>query len=254
MHQFTAHVAEQIGWYVYALRDPRDLRIFYIGKGRGNRVFDHAQAADFIADDDLTALGPKLALIREIHDTGRDVECFIIRHGLASEEVAYAVEASVLDTLALLDPIEEDSQNPYFSLKNLVNGHHSATRGLASIATVAAIYEAPPAPPITMPSLLIKIPGLWTPSMSDDDLYNATRQWWKLGSRRKNAKYAFAVSHGVIRAVYAIDQAAWMSDEKSGRWSFEGKPSTDLASDYLNRSVRHLYKRGQANPIYYQNC
>jgi hypothetical protein len=41
---FSPVVAERIGWYVYALRDPRDGRLFYVGKGVGNRVFQHAQA------------------------------------------------------------------------------------------------------------------------------------------------------------------------------------------------------------------
>lgn len=27
--------------YVYALRDPRDGKIFYIGQGENNRIFDH---------------------------------------------------------------------------------------------------------------------------------------------------------------------------------------------------------------------
>ncbi|GAA1482383.1 hypothetical protein GCM10009624_28230 [Gordonia sinesedis] len=50
--EFSARVAEQLGWYVYALRDPRDNRVFYIGKGKGNRVFAHANAVDFASVDD----------------------------------------------------------------------------------------------------------------------------------------------------------------------------------------------------------
>lgn len=37
----SPYVAEQLGWYVYLLRDPRDAEVFYVGKGRGNRVFAH---------------------------------------------------------------------------------------------------------------------------------------------------------------------------------------------------------------------
>jgi len=34
-------VAERLGWYVYRLIDPRNGETFYVGKGRGNRIFQH---------------------------------------------------------------------------------------------------------------------------------------------------------------------------------------------------------------------
>ena len=34
-------VAEKVRSYVYALRDPRDGRIFYVGKGKGARINSH---------------------------------------------------------------------------------------------------------------------------------------------------------------------------------------------------------------------
>lgn len=40
---FKSSVIEALGYYVYCLVDPRDNRIFYVGKGRGNRVFEHVQ-------------------------------------------------------------------------------------------------------------------------------------------------------------------------------------------------------------------
>ena len=43
--EFNAYIQEKLGWYVYCLRDPRDKKIFYIGKGKGNRVFAHANNA-----------------------------------------------------------------------------------------------------------------------------------------------------------------------------------------------------------------
>ena len=39
---FPEGVAEQLKWYVYRLIDPRNGETFYVGKGKGNRVFAHA--------------------------------------------------------------------------------------------------------------------------------------------------------------------------------------------------------------------
>ena len=38
----TAYAEEQLGYYVYALRNPLDGKVFYIGKGVGRRVLAHA--------------------------------------------------------------------------------------------------------------------------------------------------------------------------------------------------------------------
>ena len=46
---FKQSVIEGLKYYFYALVDPRDNRIFYVGKGTGNRVYQHAQAA--LTDD-----------------------------------------------------------------------------------------------------------------------------------------------------------------------------------------------------------
>ena len=256
---FSAHVVEQIGWYVYALRNPIDGRVFYVGKGKGNRVFAHAEHAQ---SDTHTVMSQKLGVINSIHEAGKEVDTFIIRHGLATEKLAYEIEASVIDTLRLLDP---DLDNDWFGLTNLVLGHQASTRGLASTEVVASLYDAPQAADITVPALLIKIPGLWTPTMSSDALYEATRQWWKIGPKRHKAKYAFAVNHGVIREAYQIDRwepgwhkgDEWLTEHQPGpphRWRFTGHVDQHLAAQYRNTSVKHLFKPGEANPIRYLNC
>lgn len=43
--------------------------------------------------------------------------------------------------------------------------------------------------------------------MTPLELYEATRGTWKLGERRKGARYAFALFEGVVREVYEIE--AW---------------------------------------------
>ena len=37
--EFDDLAATKIGWYVYALRDPRNNQVFYIGKGKRNRWY-----------------------------------------------------------------------------------------------------------------------------------------------------------------------------------------------------------------------
>lgn len=41
INEFPPGVMEHLGWYVYRLIDPRDGSTFYVGKGKGNRVFAH---------------------------------------------------------------------------------------------------------------------------------------------------------------------------------------------------------------------
>lgn len=265
---FSPLATEALDFYVYGLIDPRDGRLFYVGKGKGDRVFSHVSHARALVDDDVSTLGEKLELIKEIHDQGLEVEKYVIRHGLDCES-AYEVEASLIDMLRLLSQKNDD--NDLFSLKNAVLGHHSSKRGLIGVDAIQAHFCTEIAPPIDEPSILIRIPRLWTPLIGQrrdgDELYEATRQWWKIGQRRTHAKYAFSVSRGIIRQVYEIqpgsweagsydaDTGSWNTAAPSGkiRWRFAGYPASEM-EHYLDTSVAHLFKRGEVSPIRYVNC
>jgi hypothetical protein len=227
-------VAEFIGFYVYALRDPRDKRVFYVGKGQGGRVLSHVREAGASTANERE----KLRRIREIEADGRHVEHLFLRTHLSSEE-ALVVEQAVIDAY-------KASGLP---LTNLVSGHDSSTYGLASVETVVAEFSALPAPGSTEPTLLFVINKSWRPDMGEDEVYFYTRGHWIVSAEtRTKARYAFGVAHGIIRGTYKID--SWFPSEQKGeerRWGFHGKPAPEMAH-FIGTSVRRFNLEGKQNP------
>jgi hypothetical protein len=116
-------VERHLGSYVYLLVDPRDGRVFYVGKGEGGRCFQHLAEARTTRADSLGDY-TKLRTIREIEASGRAVRIDILRHGLTPEE-ALVVESAAIDLLGLDD------------LANRVRGRHSRDLGRTSRSTPA---------------------------------------------------------------------------------------------------------------------
>jgi hypothetical protein len=117
--EFPTTVSERLGHYVYILKDPRDGKIFYIGRGKGNRVFDHVRC-----DLDGVEVFDKLDIIREIHSYNLDVDYSILRHGL-TEKMSYEVEEAAIDLMGL------------DSLKSGVVSH----RGIKGIDDIISLYD-----------------------------------------------------------------------------------------------------------------
>lgn len=65
-NKFTPEVESKLQYYVYALVDPRTDQIFYVGKGVGNRVFQHIADAE---NKNAYSTSEKLDQIRAIHAT-----------------------------------------------------------------------------------------------------------------------------------------------------------------------------------------
>ena len=118
---------------------------------------------------------------------------------------------------------------------------------------------------VTDPVILIRINRLYRDGMTEDELYDATRSCWKLGSRRNRAKYALAVFEGVVREVYEI--GGWheggttpcksgihKKPRTEGRWEFTGRMAEEsVRSRYVGRSVAAYFTQGQQNPVKYVN-
>ena len=163
---FSQAVIEQLDHYVYFLQDPRSNKVFYVGKGIENRVFNHIDCA--IEADSETE---KLEIIREIKESGNNVKRFILRHGL-TEKAAFEVEASLIDFVGMN------------SLSNIQGGHYSADYGLKTVEEISAIYEAEELS-TNEPIMLININRLYFREMTENELYDATRKAWVLGKERR---------------------------------------------------------------------
>lgn len=239
MKQFSQRVIEGIGYYVYILRDPEN-RLFYVGKGKGNRVFQHLYCAL-----ESPMQSDKLDRIREIVQSGKQVQHYILRHGLNSEKEALEIESACIDLLGL------------DNLTNEVAGHKTMERGLKSIDEINQFYDAEPVD-IIEPSIIININRLFDRFMKPEELYNATRSSWILGKKRNEAKYAIAAYRGLVREIYKIDR--WneveVKNEETNkikvRWEFEGIIAEPIIRDkYINKSLGKYIVKGGQNPIRY---
>lgn len=244
MDRFSALATECLGWYVYLLRDARTGGIFYIGKGRGDRAFQH-EAAAMSAVDHPELQSAKSARINDIAAAGSHVQVDVLRHGISSEPQAYEVESAAIDLVNMLSP---------GTLLNVVLGHHHAQRGLMAAEEIEALHAAPPAPRLTVPVILVSLNRLWRPDATDAELENITKVWWNTrGVRRDSAKYVFGVHNGVVRTIYrphnwherVQGDRDWEDDiDKSPRWGFDPAPAPEM-TEYLRTSVARFLTNNQ---------
>lgn len=81
------------GYYVYLLCDSRSGRIFYVGKGKGRRRYDHVSEAKNLRFSEGNAR--KHREILEILDAAGVVECPVFQDGL-TESDAFALERALI--------------------------------------------------------------------------------------------------------------------------------------------------------------
>lgn len=223
-------------YYVYRLVDPRNLQTFYIGKGCGDRVFQHANGVvKKIAlglDEEIISLKEKL--IKEIISAGKKVLPIIHRRGLTQKE-ALEVEAALIDA--------------YPGLTNVQRGY-GIDRGVITVDDFCAMYNTPVFSEPNEKYVIIKT----TPHViqMNGDLYEAIRKSWRAKlTKAKKYKYVLAVVNGIVREVYEV--SSW-SQNLYGRIEFQGKPTNDpIALSVKNKRIPDYYrKRGVANPFMYK--
>ncbi|MCL2501096.1 MAG: hypothetical protein FWE90_12300 [Defluviitaleaceae bacterium] len=241
--EFSTEVINEIGIYVYRLIDPRSGNTFYVGKGKGNRMFAHINGAlAFEGDED--EISEKIGTIREIHQSGLEVIHVIHRHGL-DNNTAFEVEAALIDAFP--------------GLSNETGGRGSRERGVMNALQIQNIYKAEVLEEITDKCIIIKIKQ-WSIDRYNgsfaDAIYEATRAAWKMSIvKAKKAEYILSVMDGVIKAVY--HDLEWsVHEERKPRLEFIGKEAPDhIKIKYIGKRIPHEYRRqGLASPCLYVNC
>ncbi len=244
IQDFSPRTEEALAYYVYLLVDPRDGKIFYVGKGKGDRVFAHLRCALT-----STAETDKLDIIRSIVNAGMDVRYYIARHGMKEDE-AFLVESVLIDLLTFRD---------FASVANISNiqaGHHQFDRGIKTAEELEALYNGGELATTDIVDRIMTININGTYGLNNEqrpNIYEATRKYWKLSpSRAKLVQYVLSEYRGVVRAIFVPQE--W---SKSGsRWMFEGYEITaennpEIYNRYINKSVPKV--KGMANPIRYFN-
>lgn len=248
-------------YYVYGLIDPRTNQIFYIGKGTGNRVFEHEKESLNSPNSDKM----KLKTIFEINSLGLDVKKIIINSNLTETE-AFAAEAALINAFNYVSDA---------GLTNIVAGHHSAEA--LSVEDFEKIYGAEELreEDVKHKILVIKINKLYRRNMPDDELYDSVRGVWRASmNNAQSVDYVFGVYNSLIVAVYKPTrwykckeapekrprQDEILTPKTENRIFFvdegfeKGYPHDENEAFYLGKSIAGLKLNQSAqNPITYLN-
>lgn len=235
---FPPGVAEKLKTYVYRLIDPRNGETFYVGKGKGNRVFAHIRLERTLQGEELDN---KAKRIREIHTVGLEVGHVIHRHGL-DDKTAYEVEAALIDA--------------YPGLTNLAGGAGSGDYGAMHAKEIITRYCSDPAT-FRHKALLISV----NRSVTERSLYDAVRYAWKISrSKAREAEVILATQQGLIIGAFVAHQ--WLEataanfpgrEDVRGRLGFVGEDAPPaMKALYVGKRVPDDFRKpGASNPIKY---
>lgn len=249
---FDSKTSHALGYYVYLLMNPLNSSVFYVGKGKGNRVFQHVD--DIVDGLDQSV---KLEMIKDIIDSGSKVSHIILRHGLNDKE-AFELEAGIIDFIKFIDGSSIDS------LSNIQGGVDSQLRGLMNVNEVKRTYQALPLDYIAPECMIININRTYGANNNlANGIYHATKEIWRLNKGRlPQIKYVLSEYQGRIVEVFEVHH--WYEklrpynkgSKKYGKtyigYGFEGAVAPrEIRNQYLNKSIAHHKKRGAANVIRY---
>ncbi|WP_031580045.1 hypothetical protein [Ruminobacter sp. RM87] len=242
--KFSNETIKALKFYVYVYSDPDTKKPFYVGKGQGNRVFQH------IWDDSESE---KVQKIKEIFERKKEPLIEILAHGL-NEKTALKVEAAVIDLIGINN------------LTNQKRGYESSTYGKIEVSALESRYagEKLEDADIKHNLMLIRINRVYRNDMTPYELYEGTRGCWKLSlDSAEKVDYVLSVYDGMVIEVYkpvqwfeGLTTFTTKDDDKSQwtqpRYEFVGRiADPKIRKKYVGKSVAEYFKKGDQNPIRY---
>ncbi len=249
IEKFSPQTIQKLKNYVYVYSDPDTGEQFYVGRGQGNRAFDHLKEV---------AKNPKTKKIREIKKRGKEPKIEILAYGL-TEQVAKNVEAAVIDVL--------DINN----LTNKVRSHHAGEFGKIDVSEIESKYGSKvlKRSDITDNVIIFRITDTYHENITGIELYDATRQFWNVTEESvKGMDYALSVHDNIILEVYKI--VKWFPESttfttrpgyellqppdnpKKKYYEFVGRIAEDrIRRKYKGKSIKGLFKLGNQRGFNY---
>lgn len=258
MNEFSPETARAIGDYVYALIDTRrggtdPRRFFYVGKGRGQRCFQHARA-EVGWRMSSGEPNPKLDTIRRIRKaTGAPPAVEIVRHGL-SHDAALELEA-VLIKLLRTDPSRRADVRTRDAACNRTSGR-GAREYCLTAAELEGMYSHPlPEADLAASVLLVNLSGgarlAPFPTMRSRDLPRRVLRYWRIAPERAaRVDYIAGVYRQLIRVVFRVekrgdgsarfrrfDTGRMAGGRRNVKTGFSGERCAELETLWCNRRI-----------------
>ncbi len=236
LRSFDILQKEKLGKYIYALRDPRDGKIFYVGQGINDRIFDHFNEAEYClkSSKSFFDMNSKVIRILDIWKYNEDVEWLILSYNLPLDNsVADYVESGIVDSLS-------ESQNG--ETLNEVSPPRSSILLPDDLKAMAAEFVNP----LTSHTNVFIFPTQNALNKGANP-YHATRSAWPISEnyRTLNPSYAVGLKNSISKGSFEI--LSWMSLPETVRHEFIsiGHPNPSEYLPLLNKNWNNVLARAK---------
>jgi hypothetical protein len=248
---------ELLGNYVYALVDPKDDSVFYVGlagglEGKGNNRPDHhldetKKALNNVSGNDSELKKQKHRKIAAIWKNGQEPKLIIVRRNLVDRLTAVHIEAALID---LLNHLKPDG----IFLTNDQNGHGMEDHSIISEENRSMLLAEK-----VQPTSIIR--NVWLFPIKNGlknhgAAYEAIRGDWRISKKfRASNDYAVGLENGISKIVLKIDKWSDKGIRDETKQSFSGKiiHDEDIGGQLFEKDfsdvVKNLGYWQRGNPV-----